>query len=50
MTDNPILYYAFCIVAILVAIFVLKRVASCVLKIIILVAIVAVLGYLYLMR
>lgn len=45
--DTPILYYAFCIVALVVGFLLVKKIAGCIIKTIIMVAIVAVLAIIY---
>lgn len=45
--DNNFLYYIFCIVAIIVGFVILKKVASCLIKSIVMIAILAALAFVY---
>lgn len=47
MAENPVLYYIFCAVALLVAFLIVRRVASCLIKSVVMIVVVAALAFIY---
>ncbi len=47
MAENPVLYYIFCAVALLVAFLIVRRVASCLIKSVVMIIVVAALAFIY---
>jgi len=47
MINSDILYYAFCVVALAVGFIIVKKVASCLIKTVVMLAIVAILVFIY---
>lgn len=47
MAENPVLFYIFCAVALLVAFLIVRRVASCLIKSVVMIIVVAALAFIY---
>ena len=47
LADNPALYYIFCVVALLVAFLIVRRVASCLIKSVVMIVVAAALAFIY---